>query len=126
MRILALTWEFPPRIVGGISRHVGELYPEVVKLGHEIHLITIEYGDSPHYEVVEGIHVYRVPVALEEDFFLWVSNMNHNLEEQGKKILNNQKPFDLIHAHDWVVGDAAIAVLELAGGQHFVGEGAEG
>jgi len=26
MKILVLTWEFPPRIVGGIARHV-ELYP---------------------------------------------------------------------------------------------------
>ena len=28
MRILVLSWEFPPRIVGGIARHVAELYPE--------------------------------------------------------------------------------------------------
>ncbi|MCA6580982.1 MAG: glycogen/starch synthase, partial [Pseudanabaena sp. M34BS1SP1A06MG] len=41
MRILALAWEFPPRIIGGISRHVAELYPEVVKRGHEVHLITV-------------------------------------------------------------------------------------
>jgi len=27
MRILVLAWEFPPRLVGGIARHVAELYP---------------------------------------------------------------------------------------------------
>jgi glycosyltransferase involved in cell wall biosynthesis len=48
MKILVLTWEFPPRLVGGIARHVAELYPELVKLGHEIHLITVEFGQAPH------------------------------------------------------------------------------
>ena len=47
MRILVLAWEFPPRLVGGIARHVAELYPEIVKLGHEVHLITIEFGQAP-------------------------------------------------------------------------------
>ncbi|MGL5879438.1 MAG: glycosyltransferase, partial [Xenococcaceae cyanobacterium] len=69
MRILVLAWEFPPRIVGGIARHVCELYPEIVKLGHEVHLITVEFGEAPHYEVVEGIYVHRVSVAPGSDFF---------------------------------------------------------
>ncbi|MGB5768535.1 MAG: glycogen/starch synthase, partial [Crocosphaera sp.] len=58
MKILVLTWEFPPRIVGGIARHVNDLYPEIVKLGHEIHLITVEFGQCPAYEVVDGVHLY--------------------------------------------------------------------
>jgi len=53
--------------VGGIARHVAELYPELVKLGHEVHLITVEFGEAPLYEVVEGC-VHRVPVALSDDF----------------------------------------------------------
>ncbi|MFM7424867.1 MAG: glycogen/starch synthase, partial [Elainella sp.] len=49
MKILVLAWEFPPRIVGGISRHVAELYPDMVRLGHEVHLLTVEFGQAPHY-----------------------------------------------------------------------------
>jgi len=52
--------------VGGIARHVAELYPELVKLGHEVHLITVEFGEAPLYEVVEGVRVHRVPVS--DDF----------------------------------------------------------
>ncbi len=110
MRILVLTWEFPPRIVGGIARHVGELYPELVKLGHEVHLITVEFGTAPLYELVEGIHVHRVPVAFGNDFFHWVANMNENMGHHGGKLIIEQGSFDLIHAHDWLVGDAAIAL----------------
>ena len=109
MKILALAWEFPPRIVGGIARHVAELYPEIIKLGHEVHLLTVEFGSAPKYEEVEGIHVYRCPVARGNDFFHWVANMNHSMGSLGGKLLQNSN-FDSIHAHDWLVGDAAIAL----------------
>lgn len=111
MKILVLAWEFPPRLVGGLARHVAELYPELVKLGHEIHLMTIEFGEAPGYEVVEGVHIHRVPVAPGNDFFHWVINMNNSMGQYGGKlILEEDASFDLIHAHDWLVGDAAIAL----------------
>jgi glycosyltransferase involved in cell wall biosynthesis len=113
MKILVLAWEFPPRIVGGISRHVAELYPELVQMGHEIHLLTVEFGLAPHYEVVEGIHVHRVPVGGSNDFFHWVGKMNDSMGQHGGKLLQEEAPFDIIHAHDWLVADAAIALKHL-------------
>lgn len=113
MKILVLTWEFPPRIVGGIARHVAELYPEIANLGHEIHLITVEFGQAPATEVVDGIHVYRVPVSGANNFFEWVANMNNSMGYHGGKLIQEQGSFDLIHAHDWLVGDAAIALKHL-------------
>ncbi len=110
MKILVLAWEFPPRIVGGIARHIAELYPELVKLGHDIHLITVEFGQAPMYEEVEGIKVHRVPVSPAHDFFHWVVNMNQSMGHQGGKIILEEGPFDIIHAHDWLVGDAGIAL----------------
>ena len=110
MKILVLAWEFPPRLIGGISRHVAELYPELVKLGHTIHLITVEVPHAPSYEIIEGIHVYRVSVAPGHDFFHWVVNMNESMGYYGGKLLMEQGAFDLIHAHDWLVGDGAIAL----------------
>lgn len=110
MRILTLAWEFPPRIVGGIARHVSELYPELVNLGHDVHLLTIEFGQAPGFEVVDGIKVHRVPVHPSHQFFQWVTSMNETMEGHGLKLLREDGPFDLIHAHDWLVGDAAIAL----------------
>ncbi len=110
MKVLVLSWEFPPRIVGGIARHVGELYPELVKQGHEIHLVTVEFGQAPHYEVVDGVHVHRVVVGPSQDFFHWVVNLNESMGRHGAKLLLEDGSFDLIHAHDWLVGDAAIAL----------------
>lgn len=113
MKVLVLTWEFPPRIVGGIARHVAELYPELVKLGHDIHLITIEFGQAPRYELVDGVHVHRVSVEPSNDFFHWIVNMNQSMGRHGGKLLLEDGPFDLIHAHDWLVGDAAIALKHI-------------
>jgi len=110
MKILVLSWEFPPRIVGGIARHVGELYPELVKLGHSVYLITPEFGEAPLFEEVEGIKVHRVPVEASNDFFHWIVNMNESMGRQGGKLMLEEGAFDLIHAHDWLVGDAAIAL----------------
>ena len=110
MKILVLAWEFPPRIVGGIARHVAELYPELVALGHAIHLITVEFGQAPRYEVVDGVHIHRVSVGPSNDFFHWIANMNESMGRHGGKLLLEDGPFDLIHAHDWLVGDAAIAL----------------
>jgi glycosyltransferase involved in cell wall biosynthesis len=113
MKILVLAWEFPPRIVGGISRHVAELYPDLVKLGHEVHLLTVEFGQAPHYEIVDGIRVHRVQVGASHDFFHWVANMNESMGRHGGKLLQEDGPFHLIHAHDWLVADAAIALKSL-------------
>ncbi len=110
MKILVLSWEFPPRIVGGIARHVGELYPEIVTLGHQVHVVTIEHKDSPHYELVEGVHVHRVAVDPHQDFFGWVGNINASLGKHGEKLITEEGDFQIIHAHDWLVGDAAIAL----------------
>ncbi|MCC0176106.1 glycosyltransferase family 4 protein [Waterburya agarophytonicola K14] len=110
MKILVLAWEFPPRIVGGIARHVAELYPEIVKLGYEIHLLTVEFGSAPKYEMVEGIHLYRCSVAHGNDFFHWVVNMNESMGKLGGELLSKHDDFELIHAHDWLVADAALAL----------------
>ncbi len=111
MRILALAWEFPPRIIGGISRHVAELYPEIVKRGHEVHLITVAIENEPLETIVDGIHVYRIPVEANHDFFEWVVQMNANMLKFARGFLA-QNSIDLIHAHDWLVEETAIALTD--------------
>ena len=113
MKILVLIWEFPPRLVGGIARHGAELYPELVKLGHEVHLITVEFSQAPAKEIIEGIYVHRVPVAgFSQDIFNWIGNMNDSMSKYGTKLLEINPDFDLIHAHDWMVADTAISLSE--------------
>ncbi|BAQ64521.1 glycosyltransferase family 4 protein [Geminocystis sp. NIES-3709] len=110
MKILVLSWEFPPRIVGGIARHVAELYPEIVQLEHDVHIITLEFGNAPKFEIVEGIKIYRISVPHNDNFFQWVANMNDIMRVTAENLINKIGTFDLIHAHDWLVADSAIPV----------------
>ena len=112
MKILVLAWEFPPRLIGGISRHVAELYPQMIILGHEVHIITVSVEGSPNYELVDGIQVHRVAVSYDREFFNWVRNMNLAMHIYLVKLITESAtPFDLLHAHDWLVADAAIAIV---------------
>ena len=35
MKVLMLSWEYPPKLVGGLARHVMELSEALVTLGHK-------------------------------------------------------------------------------------------
>ena len=50
MKILMLSWEYPPRIVGGISRVVHDLSHKLVKDGHDVTVVTYRDGDVPYIE----------------------------------------------------------------------------
>ncbi|MDX1977937.1 MAG: glycosyltransferase family 4 protein [Pseudanabaenaceae cyanobacterium bins.68] len=113
MKILVLAWEFPPRIVGGISRHVAGLYPELVKLGYQITLVTIAWDNAPEQEVVNGIEVHRVPVPHNPNFFAWVESMNYHMQ-QYLQAQDRLSQFHLIHGHDWLVSDVAIDLAKFS------------
>ena len=50
MKILMLTWEYPPRIVGGIARVVHDLSQRLIKDGHDVTVITYKEGNVPYFE----------------------------------------------------------------------------
>ena len=40
MRVLMLSWEYPPHVVGGLGKHVKELVPALAEHGVEVHVLT--------------------------------------------------------------------------------------
>ena len=60
MRVLMLSWEYPPRVIGGLGKHVMELVPALSRQGVEVHLITPRWAGGDEAEAVDGVHVYRV------------------------------------------------------------------
>ena len=71
MRVLMLTWEYPPKIVGGISRVLGGLSPALVDAGCAVDVITLSEAGEPSYEAHKGVRVHRVNIATipQKDFF---------------------------------------------------------
>lgn len=107
-RILMLSWEFPPKTVGGLARHVYDLSRALVRHGQEVHVITCHVPGCKDYEVVEGVHVYRLDhiPGEQEDFLRWVFKMNEAMAEKAAQVIKSVGKFDLIHAHDWLVAHA--------------------
>lgn len=104
-----LTWEYPPRIVGGISRHCEGLAREIAKSGHNVHIVTLEFPGAPPYEEVDGVKIHRVPIELgHPNFIIWTLLFNHFMEKKIADISKNEK-IDIIHAHDWLVAPASIS-----------------
>jgi alanyl-tRNA synthetase len=50
MKIMMLSWEYPPRIVGGIARVVHDLSHAFASQGHEVHVITYQEGETKEFE----------------------------------------------------------------------------
>ena len=108
-RILMLSWEYPPRIIGGLARVVWALSQELAKMGLEVHVVTADHPGELEHSIDEGgVHVHRVKTQTDStpDFLTWVKSLNFGLLQYAIKI-HRQTPFDVIHAHDWMVTDAA-------------------
>lgn len=106
IRILTLSWEYPPYKIGGIAEHVYELSKALARKGQEVHVVTL--GTFP-YEENEGVHLHRIAVDASKPNF--ITRMNEAMKKIGASIIESTDTgIDIIHAHDWMVGSAAIAL----------------
>ncbi|MEA3408447.1 MAG: glycosyltransferase family 4 protein [Chloroflexota bacterium] len=110
MRILMLSWEYDPHIIGGMGKHVTELLPSLVKQDVTVDLVTPLY---PHTEMVErdgGLSIHRValPPRTAAGFSEGVRGANETIKEACDSIIEREGTFDLIHNHDWLTSFAAI------------------
>jgi glycogen synthase len=105
VRILTLSWEYPPVVEGGLARHVRKLSEHLVRDGHEVHVLT--RGRRAGVEDRHGVTVHRVPEpdfprADLDAFIAWVERMNADMA--GVSLGGG---FDVVHSHDWLVAAAA-------------------
>jgi glycogen(starch) synthase len=109
MRVLILSWEYPPLIEGGLARHVRKLAEQLVANGVEVHVLARGLEESPPEEELDGVMVHRVreperPRDLSE-FVTWVEHMNADMLAAGVEV-GDRYDFDLVHGHDWLVAVA--------------------
>lgn len=125
MRVLMVSWEYPPVVVGGLSRHVHALSRYLARAGHEVvvlcrHDAGTDAETHPTTDtVVDGVRIIRVAedpmhVSFDEDLVSWTLAMGHGLVRAGLALLREWQP-DVVHAHDWLVAHPAIALAEAAG-----------
>ena len=93
MKILMLTWEYPPRIVGGISRVVHDLSDRLIKDGHEVTVVTYREGNTPYFEIDKGVKVYRVDnyMISPNNFIDWILQLNFNMIAKAAEIIGKER-----------------------------------
>ncbi|WP_265101633.1 glycosyltransferase family 4 protein [Fimbriimonas ginsengisoli] len=109
---MMLSWEYPPRIVGGISPHVYDLSQELQRKGIEVHVVTKATPNAPDEETEpSGVQVHRVHLAEKpNDFLHEIQLLNQATDARVRQLLEDWRPGGqptIFHAHDWLSLDAA-------------------
>ncbi|MBV8785354.1 MAG: glycosyltransferase family 4 protein [Mycobacterium sp.] len=127
MRILMVSWEYPPVVIGGLGRHVHHLATELAAAGHEVVVLARRPTDtdpSTHPstdEVAEGVRVIAAAhdpheFAFGSDMMAWTLAMGHSMVRAGLSLKKrgSNRPWrpDVVHAHDWLVAHPAIALAQ--------------
>jgi len=113
LTVMMLTWEFPPRIIGGISPHVYNLSKSLAKNDVKVYVVTCDFPGAPQHEVVEGVEVFRIDSYKNPspDFATWVYLMNINMQKEAAALVNSlDGKVDIFHAHDWLVANSGIGL----------------
>jgi glycogen(starch) synthase len=121
MKILMVSWEYPPVVIGGLGRHVHHLAVELAALGHQVVVLCRRPADtdpSTHpttNEVHEGVWVISAALDPHEftfgtDMMAWTLAMGHAMIRAGLG-LRDWTP-DVVHAHDWLVAHPAVTLAE--------------
>jgi glycosyltransferase involved in cell wall biosynthesis len=112
MRILTMSYEFPP-IGGGGANVVKGLSVELVKAGHTVDVVTMNFQNLPREEVVDGVTVHRVNCGRRSESkctpveaLRYVMNARPVVRE-----LLQQRSYHLAHVH-FIFPDGLIALSE--------------
>jgi glycogen(starch) synthase len=124
MRVLMLSWEYPPVVIGGLGRHVHALAKHLAGQGHEVVVLcrheagTDALTHPTQRTLHEGVRLVRVAedpthLVFEKDLVAWTLAMGHAMIRAGLELLGGWRP-DVVHAHDWLVTHPAITLAEHA------------
>lgn len=121
MRILMLSWEYPPHIVGGIGTHVSALVPALARRDVQVTVLTPRLSrGEPELDIDPNLRIVRIDPPLSAIGNIYVDAMesnrametwaNANWSQIGAGDSSREGGFDLVHAHDWLVAFAGIAL----------------
>lgn len=112
MRIVLISWEYPPLVVGGLAAHVHGLATAYARIGHEPVVLTRAHPYAPDDSVVEGVRVLRAhvdqPWIPPDNPLAQVISGNHQIAQLTHR-LGDWRP-DVVHSHDWLAAWAGDTV----------------
>jgi len=94
-----------------MGNHVTALIPALAEQGADVHLVTPRLnGGEPVERIGPGVTVHRVELASWEsgNIVTDAHEANSRMTNRAEAIVGEYGPFDLIHAHDWLVALSAL------------------
>ena len=113
LTVMMLSWEYPPRVIGGISPHIYFLSKYLAKQDVKVYVVTCDFPGAPAHEVIDDVEVYRIDSYKNPspDFATWVYLMNMNMQKETAILTRKLgDKIDVFHAHDWLVANAGIGL----------------
>ena len=113
MRVLMLSYEYPPEVIGGLGAAVSGLARALARQGIHVHVVSAStIGDSDS-ELFDGVTVSRVARSTfserfdpyggggDTGFLRIAMEANFGFASRGVLEATREEPYDIIHAHDW-------------------------
>jgi len=108
MHVLELTDFYRP-VIGGLERHVETFSRELVRLGHTVTVVTLQTGDHPAEETLDGVRVVRIRgwssalTALHADA---ARPFHPTIPDPGavaalRQVVQQERP-TVVHSHSWL------------------------
>ncbi len=121
MRILTVSYEFPP-LGGGGARVVYGVARELTRRGHEVDVVTMGYPGLPAEEVVDGVRVRRVGQPRKRPDVCHTREMIRHHLKAIPELLDRirQGRYDVNHTHFIFPDGVASAVARWRTGLPFV------
>ncbi|MFC1646121.1 glycosyltransferase family 4 protein [Candidatus Omnitrophota bacterium] len=99
LRIAHLHWGFPP-IIGGVETHLTILLPMLVKMGHDVSLLTCTAENSKISDNYKGVKINRIPIMdLNWLYKRGVNGLEHEIRKVFGAFIDKSKA-DIIHVHN--------------------------
>ncbi len=120
VRVMLLSWEYPPVMVGGLGRHVHALATTLAAAGHQVTVVTRHAEGAPLEELRDGVRIVRAPEdppafpLATPALLAWTMAFNHSLTRAALHA-SATDTFDVIHAHDWLVTHTAVTMRDHLG-----------
>jgi glycogen synthase len=130
MRIGFFSWEYPPRLIGGLGTYAEYITRDIVRMGTDVVVFTMNTGALKTSEVIHGVEVHR-PLNVDASGILRIvaGNELQSWGDQLKffssiftsdvlcsaKLVNSlirlqHVKFDMACVHDWLGGMAASVI----------------
>ena len=113
MRVIILSWEYPPRVVGKLADYVKSLSKLLAENNVDVDVVTFDDVATGLTKESSGVETVRVsnPVRTHIGVLTWALTLNQEVERAAANLYYSAKQqIDLVDVFDWHFVPAAVTL----------------